>query len=78
MDKLQLTKTNQNKWLHNLLMFLKPVAVLYITSVITIIGMNEGIVRLQHFVPTSFFLGGATLYVLNGVLDYLNKLGASK
>ena len=59
-------------------MFLKPVVVLYITSVVAIISMNGGVIKLIDFVPNSFMLGGATLYILNGALDYLNKLTPEK
>lgn len=74
MEKLTLDKPLQKKWYHNLLMFLRPVAVLYITAVIGLIGLNNGVVKVEYFIPNAFVLGGITLYVLNGALDYLNKL----
>lgn len=76
MTKLVLKKTLQEKWYHNLLMFLRPVAVLYITAVIGLIGLNNGVVKIEYFIPNAFMWGGMTLYILNGLLDYLNKLNA--
>lgn len=73
-NKVVLNKTNKKKWLHNLLKFLRPVIVLYTGAVGTIIGMNGGAVRLEHFIPNSFILGGVVLYLLNTIQDYLNKL----
>lgn len=75
MNKVTLSSPLQDKWVHNLLVFLKPVAVLYIVAVIAVIGANGGVVKLTDFLPNAFMLGGATLYILNGALDYLNKLG---
>ena len=75
--KVTPSAVNEKKWYRNLLMFLKPVMVLYITTVVAAIGMNGGVVRVEDFIPNEFMLGGATLYVLNGALDYLNKLGES-
>lgn len=72
--KITPNAVNEKKWYRNLLMFLKPVVILYVTAVVAIIGMNGGVVKLQDFVPNSFMMGAATLYILNGALDYLNKL----
>ena len=75
-NEVVLTKTDQNKWQKNLLGFLRPVAVLYIGTVIAVIGANGGVVQLKDFIPNSYTVGGAILYILNGALDYLNKLTA--
>ena len=74
MKDLQLTKTNENKFLRNLLVFLSPVAVIYLVAVVGVINANNGAVKLTDFIPTSFTLGAMTLYALNSILDYLRKL----
>lgn len=73
-QKVTLNKTEQKKWYDNVLLFLAPVGVLYIVAVIGVINANGGAVSVESFVPNTFTLGGITLYVLNGVLDYLRKL----
>lgn len=74
MNKFALEKTAAQKWLHNLLEFLKPVIVLYIGAIVGVITINHGVVHLVDFKPSELVLGGIALYLLNGILDYLNKL----
>lgn len=75
---LKLTQTGQNKWLHNLLIFVTPVITVYVVAVIGIIQVHNGAVKLEDFIPNSFTLGAITLYILNTVLDYFRKLGGTK
>lgn len=74
MDKLRLTPAKENKFLHNILLFLAPVLIVYISATIGIISANNGAVKLIDFIPNSFTWGAMTLYVLNSILDYLRKL----
>lgn len=74
-EKVTLNRIDKGRWVKNLIGFLRPVAVLYIGSVVTVFGLNNGSFSIEHFIPNSFTLGGMTLYVLNGALDYINKLG---
>ena len=72
MDKLSLNQTDIQKWKKNLLLFLGPVLVLYITGVQVVIQQSG--FSLQAFVPTSFTAGGIVLYLINATLDYFKKL----
>lgn len=76
MDKLTLNKVNQGKFLHNALVFLAPVLILYLTTVVGTISPNGHVFGLMDFVPSTFTQGGITLWFLNTALDYLRKLRA--
>lgn len=69
-----LNKTAQNKWFRNALIFLSPVAVIYLVAIVGVINANNGAVQPTDFIPTPFTLGAGTLYILNSALDYLRKL----
>lgn len=72
--QVQLNKKDQNKFVHNVMVFLAPVAVVYLVAVVGVINAANGAVKSGDFIPNSFTLGAMTLYVLNSVLDYLRKL----
>ena len=74
MSQLRLTKPNENKWLHNALVFLSPVGVIYLVAVVGVFTANDGAFTFEAFIPNTFVVGAMTLYVLNSVLDYLRKL----
>ena len=74
MKDLKLTKKENQKWINNLLLFLSPVAIIYIVAVVGLIQANSGEVKLTDFVPNSFVLGSIALYILNTLLDYLRKI----
>ena len=74
MQQLQLTKTNQNKFFHNVKVFFAPVAVIYLVAVVGVMSANEGAFSVEAFIPNSFVVGAMCLYVLNSILDYLRKL----
>lgn len=74
LEKVTLSNVQQNKWYKNLLVFIAPVAIVYVVSVIGIINAHNGAVSLQDAIPTPFTLGAMTLYILNSALDYLKKL----
>ncbi len=77
MANIQLNAPLQKKWYENLLMFLRPVIVLYVGVVIGLITVNGGIFKVEYFIPNQITQGGIILYFLNAGLDYLNKLGKS-
>lgn len=70
----ELNATNFKKWLHNLKLFLIPVAILYIVTVIGLITTNDNLVKREFFVPSPTMQGSIVLYLLNGLLDFLRKL----
>lgn len=74
MNNLILTKSLQEKWLHNLLIFFSPLLILYISTVIGVISANSNGFHLQDLIPNTFAQGGLVLWILNSVLDYLRKL----
>ena len=71
-EKITLNKTEQNKWFHNLLVFLAPLAALYLTTVVG--AVSQAPLTLMDLVPNEVALGGLILWVLNTALDYLRKL----
>ena len=74
MQNLILTKPNQSKFLHNILVFLSPVAVLYLTTVVGVISQEGHVFSFKDLIPTVFAQGGIVLWFLNAALDYLRKL----
>ena len=72
--QVTLNKTNQNKWYKNTVVFLAPLGVIYLVSVIGVFTANEGAFTFEAFVPNAFVVGAMTLYVLNSLLDYLRKI----
>lgn len=71
-SNLKLNETDIQKWKRNLLLFLAPVAVIYLTSLEVTIQQNHGI-TLASFLPNQFASGGIVLYFINAALDYLKK-----
>ena len=74
MDNFKLNEIEKNRWFKNLLIFLSPVAIIYIVAIIGFIQANNGAVKLNDFVPNQFTLGAMSLYILNTILDYLRKV----
>lgn len=74
MNKLTLNKTQSTKWLHNLLVFLAPVGVLYLTTVVG--AISQAPLGWFDFIPNEVALGGIILWFLNTALDYLRKVQA--
>ncbi len=75
-DKITLTDTQQNKWKHNLIVFLAPVGIIYLTSLVGVISQTNHVLAVKDIIPNTFTMGGITLYFINGALDYLKKLQA--
>lgn len=68
-----MTKTNWNDWFHNAKLFLAPVIILYLTSVIGVISQEGHVFSLKDLYLTTFVQGGIALYVLNSTLDWVRK-----
>lgn len=66
-----LTAADFRKWGTNLLIFLAPVALIYLLSVIATV--NSAGVSVAAFVPTTATVGAMVLYVLNGIVDLIRK-----
>lgn len=75
--KLVPNKTQFDKFKENLMLFLAPLGVIYISGVVGLLQLEGHVVSLKDFMPTSFQLGAIALYVLNSALDYLRKIKAS-
>ena len=74
MQNLTLTKSNQNKWFHNIVVFLSPVFVLYLTTIVGVISQDNHSFSFTDFIPNTFAQGGIVLWFLNSALDYFRKL----
>jgi len=72
-----LNKADISKWLYNLLVFLAPVALIYITAVLAIIQIPGHLVSFQDFAPSGVTLGAIALYIVNGIYDLLRKFVGS-
>lgn len=71
---LKLPESKWEKFLHNATVFLAPLGILYLTTIIGVISQSNHVIHPNDFVPNSFALGGMVLWVLNAALDYLRKL----
>lgn len=74
LDTVTLSKPQQGKWFHNFLVFLAPLGILYLTTIIGTISQDNHAFSIQDFIPNTFAQGGLVLWVLNSILDYLRKL----
>jgi len=70
MAKYELTRTDRSKWIVNLVVFIAPVAILYLTQVQA--GVVDGVTA-GDFIPSQFTFGAMTLYVINTLIDLLKK-----
>jgi cell shape-determining protein MreC len=66
-----LTTADLKKWGTNLLIFLAPVVLIYLLSVIAVV--NSAGVSVAAFVPAPATVGAMVLYVLNGIVDLIRK-----
>jgi hypothetical protein len=70
----KLNKPELKKWFHNLQVFLAPVIVLYLTTVVGVISQAGHAFSFQDLIPNTFAQGGIVLWFLNAALDYFRKL----
>lgn len=69
-----LNSTDIQNWAKNLLVFLAPVIILYLTSVLAVVQFPGHVVKLVDFIPNSVTVGGIVVYLLNGIIDLFKKL----
>lgn len=67
-------RVDAQNWVHNFILFLSPLAIMYLVSVIAAFQSNS--VALSNFVPNELLRGGMILYVLNAALDFFRKYRA--
>lgn len=70
-----LTKRDYKKWLTNAGIFIAPVAVIYLGSVVNAIG--DGGFQWTDFSVNTIVAGSMILYVVNTILDFFRKLASS-
>lgn len=76
--KVQLTKTQSNKFAHNVLVFLAPLGILYLSTIIGTVSQPFHNFSFMDFVPGQVAQGGLILYVLNAIMDFLRKISANQ
>lgn len=69
-----LNSTDIKNWSTNLLIFIAPIVMLYITGVLGIIQLHGHVITLTDFIPNNVSLIGMLVYLLNAVLDLFRKL----
>lgn len=74
LNQVKLSAPQQGKWFRNLLVFIAPVIVMYLTTIVGVISTDGHVFSLKDFIPTTFAQGGIVLWFLNTALDYLRKL----
>jgi len=72
-QQFELNKTDVGQWQRNLIKFVVPLALVYLTSVIATLSVSTNIVEFSDFVPNNIAVGAIALYALNGLYDLLNK-----
>lgn len=73
--RFTINQEKASKILKNSLLFLAPVAILYLVFVQVKLGDGFDV---QDLVPTKEVIGGMVLYVINTLLDILRKFVAGK
>lgn len=73
--KWSLNSADFHKILHNALVFLSPVALIYLAFVAG--NLSNG-VSLSAFIPTPIVQGAMVLYVVNVLIDFFRKLSAGE
>jgi hypothetical protein len=69
----QITKTQLKDWQKNLLLFLIPLGVIYLTSVLAVLQQPGHAFSLKDLELTQFTLGAIVLYLVNALLDLSRK-----
>lgn len=67
----KLNKADIQRWLKNLLVFLAPLAIMYLLQLSG--SLQNGVLTWESLIPTTTTLGAIQLYVVNGLLDLLRK-----
>lgn len=71
MNKYKLTGVDVDKWTTNLLLFLAPVAVIYLAS--TAANITASGLSFSVFVPDAVSAGSMVLYIINALMDITRK-----
>ena len=74
MKNINLTREQRSKWVHNMLVFLAPLGVIYCGSVVMALQVEGHVFSLKDFIPTSFTIGAMVLYIMNTLYDLSRKL----
>jgi hypothetical protein len=74
-EKYTLNKEDFKKVLNNAVVFLAPLLLIYLGSVISNIG--DGF-ALTDFIPDNIVIGAMVLYLLNAMTDVLKKYSQGK
>ena len=72
------TTADKNKWLHNLALFLAPVAIIYLGAVSGLLQIEGHRFSLKDLIPSEFTWGAIVLYVVNSIMDYMRKFMGAK
>lgn len=70
-QKFSLNAADVQRWIANLIVFLAPVALIYLLAVIATI--NSSGVSFSAFAPNALTVGAMVLYVLNALIDIIRK-----
>lgn len=73
-NTFSISRVGQDKWIINLKIFIAPILVIYLTSLLGTIQVEAHVITLGDFVPNTFVKGSITAYILNALLDYARKL----
>ena len=71
-SRWKLNYEDVKKWVDNSLLFIAPLATIYLIFVAA--NINEGGLSWSDFVPNNFVLGTMVLYIVNVLLDFFKKL----
>jgi len=68
-----LNRADVDKWTKNMIVFIAPVALVYLAQITGTISQADNIIELSDFVPSQVTLGAMILYVINSVTDIIKK-----
>ena len=71
--KWSLNSIDWQRWIHNALVFISPVVLIYLVAVASVL---QGGFSWAVFVPTQVVIGSMVLYVVNVLLDLFRKFAA--
>lgn len=75
-EKYTLNKVDFKRVLNNSLVFLAPLLLIYLGSVVS--SIDNGGFALTDFIPDNIVIGAMVLYVLNTMMDVLKKYSEGK
>lgn len=77
MGALKLTDSKFEKFKHNLIVFIIPLAILYLGQITAALNLQGNVIDLADFTPSSATLGGMAYYVMATLIDYKKKFDES-